>query len=131
MPLVLCLALLANSVMVRHVLAVDLINPNFASQTVVSRMLMDVDVSLLVSSTPKNGAPLAYLYLPVIYSLAPTTQFQCDSGASPATGFSVGCDGTVAYNGSTTFYECQTGENVSDACFVMFPKPALTQLTTR
>ncbi|KAI9732697.1 MAG: hypothetical protein M1818_007431 [Claussenomyces sp. TS43310] len=41
----------------------------------------------------------------------PTTQFQCDSGASPTTGFSVGCDGTVSYGGSTTFYECQTGDN--------------------
>lgn len=44
---------------------------------------------------------------------APTSQFQCDVGASPTTGFSVGCDGTVAYNGMTTFYECQTGDNVT------------------
>lgn len=41
----------------------------------------------------------------------PTTQFQCDSGASPTTGFSIACDGTVEYNGSSVFYECQTGDN--------------------
>lgn len=41
----------------------------------------------------------------------PTTQFQCDSGASPTTGFSVGSDGTLSYNGSTKFYVCQTGDN--------------------
>lgn len=41
----------------------------------------------------------------------PTTQFQCDSGATPTGGFSVGCDGTVSYNGNTTFYECPTGDN--------------------
>jgi hypothetical protein len=44
---------------------------------------------------------------------APTTQFQCDVGASAQTGFSIGCDGTVSYNGGTTFWECQTGDNVS------------------
>jgi hypothetical protein len=27
------------------------------------------------------------------------------------TGFSIGCDGTIAYNGGTTFYECQTGDH--------------------
>jgi len=40
----------------------------------------------------------------------PTTQFQCDVGATPTSGFSVGCDGTISYNGGTTFYECQTGD---------------------
>ncbi|XMA12767.1 hypothetical protein WAI453_005558 [Rhynchosporium graminicola] len=38
------------------------------------------------------------------------TQYQCDSGAAPAPGFSVGCDGTISYNGDTTFWECQTGD---------------------
>ena len=42
---------------------------------------------------------------------APTTQFQCDSGATPTPGFAISCDGTVSYNGDTTFYECQTGDN--------------------
>jgi hypothetical protein len=41
---------------------------------------------------------------------APTTQFQCDQGAAPTNGFSITCDGLLSYNGSTTFYECQTGE---------------------
>jgi len=41
----------------------------------------------------------------------PTTQFQCDVGATPTSGFGVNCDGTVAYNGDATFYECQTGDN--------------------
>ncbi|KAK0116533.1 hypothetical protein ONS95_013547 [Cadophora gregata] len=39
------------------------------------------------------------------------TQYQCDSGVPPASGFSIGCDGTVAYNGSPTFWECQTGDH--------------------
>ncbi|KAH6699065.1 GPI anchored cell wall protein [Leptodontidium sp. MPI-SDFR-AT-0119] len=38
------------------------------------------------------------------------TQYQCDSGVPPASGFSVGCDGAIAYNGQTTFWECQTGD---------------------
>jgi len=41
----------------------------------------------------------------------PTSQWQCDTGATPTGGFSIGCDGTVAYNGGTTFWECQTGDN--------------------
>ena len=41
----------------------------------------------------------------------PTTQFQCDTGASPSPGFSVGCDGTLYYEGSSTFYTCETGSN--------------------
>ncbi|KZF26270.1 hypothetical protein L228DRAFT_264689 [Xylona heveae TC161] len=41
----------------------------------------------------------------------PTTQFQCDSGATPTGGFSVGCDGSVSYNGNSNFQACPTGEN--------------------
>jgi len=41
----------------------------------------------------------------------PTSQFQCDTGATPTSGFGIGCDGTVSYNGGTTFWECQTGDN--------------------
>lgn len=41
----------------------------------------------------------------------PTTQFQCDVGASPTTGFSIGCDGTLSYNGNSHFVACQTGDN--------------------
>ncbi|KAJ9308108.1 hypothetical protein DTO217A2_2349 [Paecilomyces variotii] len=41
----------------------------------------------------------------------PTTQFQCDSGAKPTTGFSISSSGTVEYNGSSQFYACETGDN--------------------
>jgi Ubiquitin 3 binding protein But2 C-terminal domain len=41
----------------------------------------------------------------------PTTQLQCDVGAGPTTGFSIGCDGTLSYNGNTHFVACQTGDN--------------------
>ncbi|OQD70565.1 hypothetical protein PENDEC_c022G04849 [Penicillium decumbens] len=41
----------------------------------------------------------------------PTTQFQCDEGASPTTGFSVGSNGQLEYNGSPQFIACQTGQN--------------------
>ncbi|KAI9762810.1 MAG: hypothetical protein M4579_000163 [Chaenotheca gracillima] len=40
----------------------------------------------------------------------PTTQFQCDVGASPSDGFSVGCDGAVSANDTTKFYACPTGD---------------------
>lgn len=46
----------------------------------------------------------------------PTTQWQCDSGASPTTGFAIGSNGGVTYNGSGTFYACpyndQGGYNI-------------------
>ena len=41
----------------------------------------------------------------------PTTQLQCDVGGSPTTGFSIGCDGTFFYQGSSHFVACQTGDN--------------------
>lgn len=41
----------------------------------------------------------------------PTTQFQCDVGAAPASGFSVGCDGTLSLNGNKGFSACPTGDN--------------------
>lgn len=40
----------------------------------------------------------------------PTTQFQCDEGASPTTGFSVGENGQVTYKGNTQFYACPADE---------------------
>ena len=40
----------------------------------------------------------------------PTTQFQCDSGASPTGGFSVD-NGNLAHDGNTQFYACPTGDN--------------------
>jgi len=75
----------------------------------------------------------------------PTSQWQCDVGAAPTGGFSVGCDGTIAYNGGTKFHECQTGDNgeaniyltpggvncgeitlKADACFAGCPLPPPT-----
>ena len=41
----------------------------------------------------------------------PTTQFQCDSGATPTTGFSVSGSGNVAYNGNTQFVACPVNDN--------------------
>ncbi|OAK98386.1 hypothetical protein IQ06DRAFT_295714 [Phaeosphaeriaceae sp. SRC1lsM3a] len=41
----------------------------------------------------------------------PTTQFQCDSGASPTTGFAIGSNGAVTYNGSGKFYACPYNDN--------------------
>jgi hypothetical protein len=36
----------------------------------------------------------------------PTTQWQCDVGATPTTGFSISGSGEIEYNGSGTFYAC-------------------------
>ncbi|OAL48569.1 hypothetical protein IQ07DRAFT_612675 [Pyrenochaeta sp. DS3sAY3a] len=41
----------------------------------------------------------------------PTTQFQCDVGASPTTGFTIGSDGSVTYNGNGKFYACPVNDN--------------------
>lgn len=41
----------------------------------------------------------------------PTTQFQCDVGATPTSGFSIGSDGSVTYNGSGKFYACPVNDN--------------------
>jgi len=42
---------------------------------------------------------------------APTTQWQCDVGATPMGGVSVGCDGALSYNGNNKFDSCPTGDN--------------------
>jgi len=39
------------------------------------------------------------------------TQWQCDLNRPPVGGFNIGDGGQLAYNGSSTFYECQTGED--------------------
>jgi len=41
----------------------------------------------------------------------PTTQFQCDVGATPTSGFSISGSGEVEYNGSGTFYACGATSN--------------------
>ncbi|KAE8454459.1 hypothetical protein EG329_000082 [Mollisiaceae sp. DMI_Dod_QoI] len=44
--------------------------------------------------------------------LTPTTQFQCDVGATPTGGFSLGSNGEVEYNGSQTFYACPASDDM-------------------
>ncbi|KAK4979434.1 hypothetical protein LTR66_001018 [Elasticomyces elasticus] len=52
----------------------------------------------------------------------PTTQFQCDVGASPTLGFAVGCDGKLSSSGSTTFISCPTGDNGGYNIYTVAPK---------
>lgn len=42
---------------------------------------------------------------------APTTQFQCDEGATGTSGFSVTSSGKLEFNGNQNFIACQTGQN--------------------
>ncbi|CAG8053887.1 unnamed protein product [Penicillium olsonii] len=41
----------------------------------------------------------------------PTTQLQCDEGASPTSGFSINSQGQLEFQGSTDFVACATGQN--------------------
>ncbi|KAJ5628459.1 ubiquitin 3 binding protein But2 C-terminal domain-containing protein [Penicillium lividum] len=41
----------------------------------------------------------------------PTTQFQCDTGATPTPGFSISSSGLLEFGGSTQFFSCETGDN--------------------
>lgn len=41
----------------------------------------------------------------------PTTQFQCDKGATPTAGFSINSSGKLEFQGSTKFIACETGQN--------------------
>lgn len=41
----------------------------------------------------------------------PTTQFQCDVGATPTPGFSISSNGMLEFNGSPDFVACETGDN--------------------
>ncbi|KAI7469061.1 hypothetical protein KC351_g13314 [Hortaea werneckii] len=41
----------------------------------------------------------------------PTTQFQCDTGATPDSGFSVSSNGQLQHDGDDTFYACPADEN--------------------
>lgn len=69
-------------------------------------MPMDAAVSLLV-----RRIICVALFVHPDTITAPTTQWQCDTGATPTSGFSIDSDGTIAYNGDTTFWECQTGDD--------------------
>ncbi|GAB7338083.1 hypothetical protein MBLNU457_4449t2 [Dothideomycetes sp. NU457] len=42
---------------------------------------------------------------------APTTQFQCDVGAAPSSGFAIACNGTLDLNGNSIFSACPTEDN--------------------
>lgn len=42
---------------------------------------------------------------------ADTTQFQCDEGATPTSGFSVDSSGKLQFNNTGDFIACQTGQN--------------------
>lgn len=44
-------------------------------------------------------------------SSAPTTQFQCDEGATPTAGFSINSFGKLEFHGSAKFVACETGQN--------------------
>ncbi|KAF3386408.1 hypothetical protein F1880_001007 [Penicillium rolfsii] len=41
----------------------------------------------------------------------PTTQFQCDEGATPTAGFSIDSSGKLEFQGSSQFIACETGQN--------------------
>jgi hypothetical protein len=41
----------------------------------------------------------------------PTTQFQCDVGATPTGGFSIESNGAVSHGGSSTFYACPASDS--------------------
>lgn len=41
----------------------------------------------------------------------PTTQYQCDTGATPTTGFSIGTNGAITYNGNGGFYACPVDDH--------------------
>ncbi|KAI0973671.1 ubiquitin 3 binding protein But2 C-terminal domain-containing protein [Xylaria arbuscula] len=54
----------------------------------------------------------------------PATVLQCDVGQTPGPGFTVGCDGTLSYNGQTTFYTCDTG---ADGLWMIYLTPSGSQ----
>lgn len=47
----------------------------------------------------------------------PTTQFQCDVGATPTPGFSISSSGELEFNGSPNFIVCPTGDNGGENIF--------------
>jgi hypothetical protein len=53
----------------------------------------------------------------------PTTQFQCDVGATPTPGFSISSSGMLEFNGSPTFIVCETGQNGGENIHTEEPIP--------
>ncbi|KAJ5930326.1 hypothetical protein N7466_005819 [Penicillium verhagenii] len=53
----------------------------------------------------------------------PTTQFQCDVGATPTPGFSISSSGLLEFNGSPVFIACETGDNGGENIHTAEPIP--------
>ncbi|KAL1964604.1 hypothetical protein VTN77DRAFT_6778 [Rasamsonia byssochlamydoides] len=56
----------------------------------------------------------------------PTSQFQCDLGATPTNGFSINSEGTLLYQGSPHFVACETGDNGELNIYTNPPSNAVT-----
>ena len=54
---------------------------------------------------------LQSIQLWLMTSPEPQTQWQYDSGKTPFPSFNISCRGVLSYEGSSTFWECQTGDN--------------------
>lgn len=92
---------------------------------------MVVDAFSHVSSYPLYLLLLTgYHYIPVLilgrHEIAPTTQLQCDTGATPDSGFSVSSSGQLTSNGSPDFVACQTGDN---GAFNIYTNPSPSDVT--
>lgn len=55
-------------------------------------------------------------------TIAPEKVLQCDDNQTPETGFEIGCDGSVTFNGKDTFYECETDQK--DQFNIYLEKPS-------
>lgn len=83
---------------------------NFASTLLgLSRMVMVVDAFLLVCLSVE--VPLSYKILITSLLLAPTSQLQCDIGASPQPSFSIDSSGKFHHNDTTDFEACVSGHS--------------------
>ncbi|KAI0428318.1 ubiquitin 3 binding protein But2 C-terminal domain-containing protein [Xylaria sp. FL1042] len=72
------------------------------------------------SSFNVNGGTLTDAQNRGCWWTPPATVLQCDVGQIPESGFSIGCDGTVSFNGQTTFYSCDTG---TDGRWMIYLQP--------
>ncbi|RAO71431.1 uncharacterized protein BHQ10_007443 [Talaromyces amestolkiae] len=73
------------------------------------RMGMDVDVFLHVCLSVEVPRLYKVLINPLL--LAPTSQLQCDTGASPQPSFSIDSSGTLHHNATTDFVACVSGQS--------------------
>ncbi|KAF2008121.1 hypothetical protein P154DRAFT_528744 [Amniculicola lignicola CBS 123094] len=55
----------------------------------------------------------------------PTTQFQCDEGTDPVSGFNIGCRSEITYHGGDAFYACPVNDNAE---WNVYTQPAPSQL---